>query len=68
MENNNQKAEFRDVDLQLATSARLLTYEDLQKYMYEGKDFCLHRLILEKKFSTLLKVFQSGTVTMELLD
>lgn len=52
------RSAFRDPDLQLVTSARLLTVDQVGHQLYNCTEHILHRLIFQKEFSTLLKVFQ----------
>lgn len=60
---------LRDPELQLITSNRLLTLHDVSAQMLGGSQkFILHRMIFQKKFAELLKVFRSGFLTAEALN
>lgn len=52
------RSAFRDPDLCLITSARLLTIQQVGQQLYQNHQYVLHRLIFQKEFSTLLKVFK----------
>ena len=55
--------DFRDPDLQLITSSRILTLKDVsQMHLDCAKEFILHRMIFRKKFTELLKVVKSGII------
>ncbi len=55
---------FRDPDLMLITSSRHLTLRDVSAQIFNGcHRFILHRMIFQKKFPELLKVFRSGFLT-----
>jgi hypothetical protein len=36
--------------------------------MFKGQPYVLHRLIFQKEFATLLKVFRGAKITPEILD
>ena len=65
---SNQSINIRDPELQLQTSARLMTLQDASNMLGGAQKFILHRMIFKKHFAELLKVFRSGLLSPELLN
>ncbi len=64
-----KKADFIDPDLQLITSSRVVTLQDIARQEFNGaRQFIMHRMVFQKKFTELLKVFKSGIVSPELVN
>jgi len=66
---SSRSANFKDPDLMLVTSSRLVTLREVSNQHFEGaENFILHRLIFQKRFPDLLKVFKTKQLGVDHLN